>query len=264
MKTPERRNNVRASARAARLEAARVLDEEKAAAVIEAQEPEPEAVLPVVVTEPTPDPGPLPVEEGELAQLAHEINTRFTKAEYHQRLADDQRLANALQLARARALCVARKIQFKTWVAGHLTLKLSYTSALKLAVIGASDNPEAALHANRSRNAEANREHRKQKALAAPVIALPEAPPVSRDPLEAVAHGTVDLETHDVASEEVPVLLESDRLGNVLAGLRRLLVPDQVKALKVLAKDIPRESVIDALRTVGFVIVGFNLETAAE
>lgn len=269
MKTPERRNNVRASARAARLEEAKARQEaeriEVEQSIVEAVVPTPPPIqepgVPITPTEALP----LEIHEPDLMTLTRTANVRYALAQRNEQVAQDHRLVLAQTVAAIKKRCEVEKQSFPKWVKLHF--EFSAETARQMVRIGFSADPAAELAQIRSRNREANREHRKQKALAAPVIALPEAPPppvpawaepVSHDAApEDVAHGAV-------ASEEVPVLLESDRLGNVLAGLRRLLVPDQVKALKVLAKDIPRESVIDALRTVGFVIVGFNLETAAE
>lgn len=280
MKTPTPRNNPRASARAARLEAskaqkvAKALQEDEARVATEEAliEPSPEIVLPPILAPGIPmtftEMQPVELPRNKLVELASRINARFGVITRHEKVTFDHRLAWAIDIAAARKECKEKGEPWERWAKGHLELSLEMVR--QYARIGSATDPEAELRRTRERNAEANREHRKQKALAAPVIALPETPPawagpVSRDPPEAVAHDAASEDVaHGTASEEAPVVLESDRLGNVLAGLRRLLVPDQVRALKMLAKDIPRESVIDALRTVGFVIVGFNLETAAE
>lgn len=77
---------------------------------------------------------------GDLEKLAKRINTNAAKEK-------DVRLEMAIDLAAAKAICKEKGTTFKSWVEDKLSL--SYDEARKLARIGESDDPEAALAARR-------------------------------------------------------------------------------------------------------------------
>lgn len=95
--------------------------------------------------------GEVVVTEGKLAALAHEINTRFAKADHSDGLANDHRLAAAIQLAAARDECERLRISFKSWVEGNIPQ--SYDHIRKMAVVGRAENPALALADLRSKMA---------------------------------------------------------------------------------------------------------------
>jgi hypothetical protein len=67
-----------------------------------------------------------------LDDLANKINVCVAKL-------DDYRATTAIHLAEAKALCKAEGITFKDWVAANI--KLSYTEAVRLSLIGAAPDP---------------------------------------------------------------------------------------------------------------------------
>lgn len=85
-----------------------------------------------------------------LKPIAKEINVRFTKAAKLDRDADDHRLAAALKLAEAKAKCEADKLNFKKWAEENVSQ--GYETVRKLVVIGAADDPQAALEDMRDGN----------------------------------------------------------------------------------------------------------------
>ena len=65
------------------------------------------------------------------------------KAEQAAGKAADQRLAAALRLAEAKALCDKNKLAFKPWV--ETNIERSYGDANRPAIAGATANPEEAV-----------------------------------------------------------------------------------------------------------------------
>lgn len=115
--------------------------------------PEPPEV--VVAAEPMPtvagDETPVVVEEGELATLSREINTRLAIAERQESVAEDQRVTAAIKLAEARKMCQQRHIVFKTWAELHINKDYSYNTVRKYALAGASPDPRAAMEELRTK-----------------------------------------------------------------------------------------------------------------
>lgn len=272
MRTPARPSRERASARAARLEASRA-QEEAERAQVEQTIVEPVIPTPPPIQEPgipiTPtEAAPLEIREPDLMTLTRTANVRYALAQRNEQVAQDHRLVLAETVAAIKKRCEAEKQSFPKWVKLHF--EFSAETARQMVRIGFAADPAAELEKIRTRNREANRQHRQQKALAAPATAMPEPPPdtVSREPAEVPGppnalrgdRAIADVLARSKAEDE----LESDRLQNTLAGVNGLLVPDQVKVLKALAKVIPRETVLDALREAGFMVVGFSLNTATE
>lgn len=87
-----------------------------------------------------------------LNPIAKEINVRLEKAGKLDGQAFDHRLAAAIKLGEARKLCDDRKINFKKWCETSVTL--AYDSARKLATIGMTENPKAALQDLRERTSQ--------------------------------------------------------------------------------------------------------------
>lgn len=201
-----------------------------------------------------------------LDPMAREINVRLEKAEKQEQQADDHRLAASLVLAKAKAQCMAAQINFKKWCEAHL--EHSYETARKLAAIGASDNPRAALEDMRGRNAAANRKLREaQKAALQQVKRLPprqlSAPPAeqAREVLarvpdaEAVAIAKHVAESHgfrmipenqmlDVTPtepEKVTVVELELTVDGMLADFQELEPSEQVEFLKSAAEEIGAE-----------------------
>ena len=78
-----------------------------------------------------------------LTPIAKEINARLAKATQASEKAADHRLTAALRLAEAKALCDKNKLAFKPWV--ETNIERSYGDANKLAIAGATANPEEAV-----------------------------------------------------------------------------------------------------------------------
>lgn len=272
MRTPARKSNPRATSRSERLRQAKAEQEAKITKVEEAIiETPPDVILP-----PIQEPGlavtafeasPLEIPQTALSSLATRINARFAVVGRHQRVLQDHLLAWSLDLAEAKRVCEAEKENFRKWCDRHLVQ--SFETVRKYVAIGLAPDPAAALEATRTRNKEGMKQLRerqqRQRAIA--------APEVSHDPAPAPGMSASD-EAHEEALradaaamrarlEDAPPL-RNDRIENVMAGFKGLLVPDQVEVLKVAVKMIPREAALDALRDSGFVVVGFNLNTAAE
>lgn len=104
--------------------------------------------------------GPSPEVERQLAAAAKEINVRLEKAAQIEGKADDHRLAAALKLAEAKAVCKDNKMPFKKWVAAHVDK--SYDEVRKLAVVGEAPEPAKALEDLRSGAAKRNKEARQR------------------------------------------------------------------------------------------------------
>ena len=111
-----------------------------------------------------------------LSPVAKEINVRLAKATKATEQAADHRLTAALLLAEAKALCEKFKLHFKGWVEGNI--ERSYGDANRLAIAGASENPEEAVatmrdeQAARRKKSQAKlREDRPPKSGGAPAIA---------------------------------------------------------------------------------------------
>ncbi len=86
-----------------------------------------------------------------LKPLAKEINVRLEKAAKATEQASDHRLTAALRLAEAKALCEKVKLHFKPWVEANI--ERSYGDANRLAIAGASENPEEAVATMRDEQA---------------------------------------------------------------------------------------------------------------
>ncbi len=86
-----------------------------------------------------------------LSPIAKEINVRLTKAAKATEQAADHRLAAALRLAEAKALCEKGELRFKPWVEANI--ERSYGDANRLAIAGASENPEEAVATMRDEQA---------------------------------------------------------------------------------------------------------------
>ena len=97
-----------------------------------------------------------------LAPMAKVINTRMDK--YNQGLvkADDHRLAAAIEMDAAKQVCIDAKIPFKRWCEENCP-EHSYETIRKLAAVGGSDNPTAALEDMRNRNNKANKDYQDKK-----------------------------------------------------------------------------------------------------
>lgn len=256
MRTPARKSNTRASARAARLEMEKARLEAERIATYGPVEPTPEPppIQEPVMAEPsmpsTPaEATPLEVPEGDLATLVHEINTRYALAERNERVAEDHRLVMAIQLAKAKTLCEEAKIPFKAWAEKHLSQ--TYQTARKMAAIGASPNPRDALEAMRSKTAAAMKKSREQRAIAAPPPA-----PVSRE-TPTPAGGDTGLRVvsgvQDVLAEKPP--LSNDRLLGLLASVRVMQVPEiQMLAIESL-QALEKAPAIEAIEKAGFTVL---------
>lgn len=135
------------------------------------------ASYPISVTTPT-TPSVVedaPVQEGELASLANEINKRMALATRMDAQAADHRLAAAIRLAEAKALCEAKAMPFRKWA--EATIPHAFITIRHLAKIGSQPDPKLALEHWRTKNAEANRElrQRKKAEVQALIAAKPEA-----------------------------------------------------------------------------------------
>ena len=86
-----------------------------------------------------------------LKPIAKEINVRLEQAARATTKAADHRLAAALRLAEAKALCEKVKLHFKPWVEANI--ERSYGDANRLAIAGASENPEEAVATMRDEQA---------------------------------------------------------------------------------------------------------------
>ena len=86
-----------------------------------------------------------------LSPIAKEINVRLAKAAKATEQAADHRLTAALRLAEAKALCEKVKLHFKPWVEANI--ERSYGDANRLAIAGASENPEEAVATMRDEQA---------------------------------------------------------------------------------------------------------------
>lgn len=114
-----------------------------------------------IVTPSTPQEIEEPVPEGQLASLAHEINKRLTLADRLDAQSSDHRLAAAIRLSEAKALCETKSMPFRKWAEAHIPH--AFVTIRTLAKIGSAEDPKLALEAYRTKNAEANRELRLRK-----------------------------------------------------------------------------------------------------
>lgn len=116
-----------------------------------------------------------PVVEGELASLANEINKRLTLADRLDAQSSDHRLAAAIRLSEAKALCEQKAMPFRKWAEAHIPH--AFVTIRTLAKIGGQPDPKLALENYRTKNAEANRELRlrKKAEVQALIAAKPEA-----------------------------------------------------------------------------------------
>lgn len=114
-----------------------------------------------IVTPTTPQTVEEPVQEGALATLAHEINKRLTLADRLDAQSSDHRLAAAIRLSEAKALCEQKSMPFRKWAEAHIPH--AFITIRTLAKIGSAEDPKLALEAYRTKNAEANRELRLRK-----------------------------------------------------------------------------------------------------
>jgi hypothetical protein len=101
----------------------------------------------------------------QLAPIANEVNVRFEKAAAMEGKADDHRLAAALKLADAKKKVEDAGLSFKSWVEKNIKLQ-SWENVRKLAVVGASGDPEKAALALadlRGKTKKAMQKHRDKK-----------------------------------------------------------------------------------------------------
>ncbi len=96
-----------------------------------------------------------------LKPIAKEINVRLEKASKADGLAVDHRVAAALRLAEAKAMCEKHKITFKKWIEANVDK--SYSEVRLLAKAGAESDPATAVALIRSSNAERNKVFREKK-----------------------------------------------------------------------------------------------------
>ena len=116
-----------------------------------------------------------------LAALAPDIVARLDAAEKHARRAanaenkaDDMRLSAALHVAKARKVCEAAGIGWRSWSQKHLGRQ--YSEIKRLVRIGAAPDPAAALADERRRSRESmqrSRDRRAQHRLAGPDSPMP-------------------------------------------------------------------------------------------
>lgn len=110
---------------------------------------------------------------GYLKRLSTRINAAVRKQ-------DDARLQMAIDLAEAKAVCKRSGLKFKAWVKQEV--QLSYSQAAKLAKIGSSDDPEAALAELRKKTKDGVKKQRSQKS------GLRRPPEVSVSRAQYIAH----------------------------------------------------------------------------
>lgn len=218
-KTPRttRRVGPTAAKRAAALRAHNAMEEARAATIAEQPvwpPPEPVAEIadPVVARQEFDDPieGPIEVPEGELARLAHEINSRLTIADTYLQKTNDHQLAVALQLARVKAICTERKINFRTWSETNLPPDRSWQMIRKLARVGEADNPQLALEEWRGAAAKRSAAYHQrlksgaQGAIEGPrenVVAFTPPPPAEEPPVLAPMSAVVHRDQETSAAE---------------------------------------------------------------
>lgn len=167
-----------------------------------------------IVTPTTPSVIEEPVPEGQLASLAHEINKRLTLADRLDAQSSDHRLAAAIRLSEAKALCEQKSMPFRKWAEAHIPH--AFVTIRTLARIGSAEDPKIALEEYRGKNAEANRELRQRKK--AEVQALIDANPevaadinAGRPVIEPVREGGRFVGSVVLTAVEV-MLREFDRL----------------------------------------------------
>lgn len=88
--------------------------------------------------------------EKKLKPKAKEINVLLAKSQQSKAKSEDQRLAAALLLAWAKAFCEKNTMFFKPWLKANIDR--SYGDANRLAIAGATENPEEAVAAIRDDN----------------------------------------------------------------------------------------------------------------
>ena len=163
-----------------------------------------------------------------LKPIAKAINALLVKAEQAAGKAADQRLAAALRLAEAKALCDKNKMAFKPWV--ETNIERSYGDANRLAIAGATANPEEAVAdlregdtARRKKSQTKLREARTPKSGGSPTTQIePPASPLQRatDSIAALGdHLAMNLVT-DVAAEKGMVVISKHDHGE-LKDLRK-------------------------------------------
>ncbi len=94
----------------------------------------------------------------ELKPMAIYINARLKSASRDLEKSDDHRLEAAAKCSEARDYCKANKLPFEKWVLANITDR-SYVEVRKLAAVGSSDDPRAAIAELRQAGA------KRQKAL---------------------------------------------------------------------------------------------------
>jgi hypothetical protein len=156
---------------------------------------------PVALMTPPQETASEPVQEGRLAVLAHEINTRFTLADKLDSQANDHRLAAAIQLAEAKKVCVEHKINFKAWASA--SVPQVYRTVRDLARVGAAPDPKLALEDLRNKNAALNRDLRERRK--ATIEANPFAP-AGELPAPAAEATLAEMETVAPVAEQPPVV----------------------------------------------------------
>lgn len=175
----------------------------------------------------------------ELAPLAQEINVRLEKAARVQTKALDHRLAAAQRMEEARVLCERKKINFKRWAEEHI--KLSYNEVKRLARVGASDDPRAALEDMRAKTRTRTARVRAKKE------ATPSAP--SNEPKDTPY--TLEQQTREIER----LVVEAGDLEQDIVGLKAALeaARDQLptldlEALKEAFEDLDPSDKIELLR----------------
>jgi hypothetical protein len=169
--------------------------------------------------------GKLTAAHQQLAPIAKEINVRMEKAGQALDKADDHRLAAALRLSEAQALCQKSGIKFNTWCADHV-VEQSARTIRQLVAIGGSAEPAKALADLRSDNKEANKKLRARKKASTSTS--------TGEASTSTSAGKVS--TLDRLSDTLGQL-QDDEARNTLAALAerqgaRLVTPEEAKRLK--------------------------------
>lgn len=96
-----------------------------------------------------------------LDKLAKEANAALDRAATAEGRGLDLRATAAYKLAEAKKLCAENRVNFRSWCEAHVTQ--GYTEAVRLAKVGASEDPRQALEDMRSQKAKHNRDLRARK-----------------------------------------------------------------------------------------------------
>lgn len=123
-----------------------------------------------------------------LEPLAKKIQVRFERAAVAEGKADDHRLAAAVHLAEAAALCKKEKINFEDWATSNFTQ--GYNEIRRLTGIGKSDNPAQAIADLRENTRQRMQKARTRKQLAPPAGDIPTLYSTADDALEALMDET--------------------------------------------------------------------------